>query len=169
MIKSHKAIRDMILFAMFAALIFASQIVFSPLPNIHPVAMLIMVLTIVYRGRALIPIYLYLFLLGLYDGFAQWWYPYLYIWLFLWGLTMLIPKNISEKKAVIVYPLVCAISGLTFGSLYAPAQALMYGYDFKTTLIWIFYGLPFDAIHAVGNLAMGTLVYPLVKLIKKIM
>ena len=50
--KSHKAIRDMIVLAMFGALLFAGKIVFEALPNIHPVAMLIMVITVTYRVKA---------------------------------------------------------------------------------------------------------------------
>jgi hypothetical protein len=34
-------------------------------------------------------------------------------------------------------------------------------------LLWIVAGLPFDAIHAAGNLAGGLLIYPLVKVMKK--
>ncbi len=158
----------MVVFAMFGALIFASQIAFSALPNIHPVAMLIMVITVTYRIRALVPIYLYVILLGLFYSFPQWWIPYLYIWFFLWGMTMLIPKNIPRRTAIFVYPIVCGVSGLTFGMLYSPVQALLYGYDFGSTLQWIATGLPFDIIHAAGNLAMGLLVYPLAKVVNKL-
>ena len=83
-------------------------------------------------------------------------------------MTMLIPINIPKWLAVILYPAVCGLFGLLFGTLYAPAQALLYSYDLKTTIKWIMVGLPYDVIHAVGNVALGILVYPLSNVIKKL-
>lgn len=166
--KSHRRIREMIVFAMLGALMFASKLVFEFLPNIHPLAMFIMVFTIVYRVKALIPIYVFVILLGAYYGFAIWWIPYLYIWAILWALTMILPKNLPKKIAIIVYPVVCSLFGLAYGTLYAPAQAILFGYDFSTTVKWIISGLPFDVIHAIGNIGMGLLIYPLSVTMKKI-
>lgn len=166
--KTHKSIRDMVIFAMFGALMFAGKLVMEGLPNIHPVAMFIMVFTVVYRSRALIPIYIFVFLTGLYGGFDLWWIPYIYIWTILWGLTMLIPKKIPKMAAVFVYPAVCGIFGLLYGVLYAPAQAIIFGYDLQKTLLWISMGLPYDLLHGFGNLAMGLLVFPLSELLKRL-
>lgn len=166
--KSHKSIRDMVIFAMLGTLMFISKLVMEGLPNIHPVAMFIMVFTIVYRFRALIPIYIFIVLTGLYGGFSVWWVPYLYIWAVLWGMTMLLPRNMPKKIAAVVYPLVCGLYGLLYGTLYAPAQALLFGYDLQKTLLWISTGLPYDAIHAVGNTVMGLLILPLSELLKKL-
>ena len=166
--KSHERIRDMIVFAMLAALMFAAKVAFEALPNIHPIAMFIMVFTVVYRFKALIPIYLFVLIFGLYYGFSIWWIPYLYIWAVMWAVTMLLPRNMSPTLSMIVYPIVCALFGLTYGILYAPAQAVLFGYDFPTTIKWILTGLPFDAIHALGNLGMGLLVLPLSKTLKKL-
>lgn len=166
--KSHQKIRDMIIFAMLAALMFAAKVAFEALPNIHPIAMFIMVFTIVYRVKALIPIYLFVLIYGAYYGFSIWWIPYIYIWAVMWGITMLLPTKMPAKTAMIVYPLVCAFFGLAYGTLYAPAQAIMFGYDFPTTIKWILTGLPFDAIHALGNLGMGLLVLPLSKTLQKL-
>lgn len=166
--KSHDTIKNMIVLAMLGALLFASKIAFEALPNIHPTGALIMVITIVYRYKALIPIYLFVILLGLYYGFPQWWIPYIYIWTILWGLTMLVPERLNPKLKGIVYPIVCGLHGLSYGVLYSPVQALLYSYNLKTTIAWIVSGLPFDLIHCAGNFAMGIVVYPLVKVIKKV-
>lgn len=160
--------RDLAVFAMLGTMLFCGDILMEWAPNIHFVGALIMVYTVVYRVRALIPIYLYVFLNGVYSGFALWWVPYLYIWAILWGVTMLLPRNMPKRIAVPVYMVVCALYGLCFGTLYAPFQAIAYGYDFQKMLAWIAVGLPFDAIHAVGNLAAGTLVVPLVMLLRRL-
>ena len=159
---------DLAVFSMFAALMFCSKQLMEFLPNVHLIGMMTVLLTVVYRKYALIPIYLFALIQGLYAGFSLWWLPYLYIWTVLWAFAMLIPKNISDKKAKIVYPLVCAMHGLLYGVLYAPAQALLFGLDFKQMLAWIAAGFSFDIIHCVSNFAVGLLIFPLANVLKKI-
>lgn len=170
--KRNLSVQEICLFAILGALMFVSKIVMEALPNIHLLGMLTVTYTIVFRKKALIPIYVYVLLNGLFAGFNMWWVPYLYIWTVLWGVTMLLPKNMPQGVAVVVYPLICALHGLLFGVLYAPVQALMYGFTFEQTLTWIVAGLGFDVVHMVGNFAVGLLIYPvsrvLQRLVKKI-
>lgn len=154
---------------MFAALMFCSKIIMEALPNIHLLGMLVMLYTVVFRAKALIPLYLYVIIQGFYAGFAPWWVPYLYVWTVLWGVTMLLPKKMPHKVAMIVYPIICALHGFAFGTIYAPGQALLYGFTFEQTLAWIASGLPFDVIHGISNFFVGMLTLPLSELIKKLM
>lgn len=156
-----RLIRAIVIFGMLGSLIFVSKVIMEVLPNIHLVGMLTMLYTVVYRAKALIPLYVYIFLNGLFAGFATWWVPYLYIWTVLWGMTMLIPKNIKPSAARVVYPAICALHGFMFGILYAPGQALLFGYDLKMTLAWIAAGVGFDITMGVSNIFAGMLVYPL--------
>lgn len=158
----------MAIFAMLGTIMFCSKIIMEVLPNIHLLGMFTMTYTIVYRKKALIPIYIYVLLNGIYAGFSMWWIPYLYIWTVLWAVTMVLPRSVSKKTKCIVYPIVCCLHGLLFGTLYAPAQALMMGMNFDATLAWIIAGLPWDAIHGAGNLAVGFLIYPLSELLRKL-
>ena len=80
---------------------------------------------------------------------------------------MLLPRNMPKRAKYIVYPAVCCIHGLAFGTLYAPAQAIMFGMNFEMTIAWIISGLPFDLIHGIGNLFAGILVVPLSELLIK--
>ena len=162
------SLREMTIFAMLGALMYCSKVLMEWAPNVHLLGMLTMTYTLVYRKKALYPIYTYVLLNGLFAGFAMWWIPYLYLWTILWGVTMLLPQNMPKKLAVPVYMIVCSLHGLAFGTLYAPAQALMYGLSFKGMIAWILAGLPWDAVHALGNLAAGTLIVPFSALLKKI-
>lgn len=148
---------------------FCSKILMEFLPNIHLLGMFTMVFTLVFRQKALIPIYVYVLMNGLYAGFNLWWVPYLYIWTILWGVTMLLPKAMPTKIACVVYPVVCCLHGLLYGTLYAPAQALMFGLDLRQTIAWIIAGLPWDAVHGVGNLVAGLLILPLTALLRKLL
>ena len=147
---------------------FISKIVMEALPNIHLLGMLTVTYTLVFRKKALIPIYVYVLLNGLFSGFNAWWVPYLYIWTILWGATMLLPKNMPKAVACVVYPIICALHGLCFGILYAPVQALMVGFTFEETLAWIAAGFTFDVIHTVGNFAVGLLIYPVSEALKRL-
>ncbi len=159
--KSKISLFELVLFSMFGALMFVSKIIMQAIPNVHLLGMFIMVLTLVFRYKAIIPIYIYIFLDGLFTGFAPWWIPYLYIWDILFLMTLALPKNMSKKISMIVYPIICALYGLLFGTLYAPSQAILFNLDFKGTIAWIITGLRYDIIHAVSNFAFGLLVYPI--------
>lgn len=166
--KARLSTREIVVFAMLGCICFLSKLLMEWAPNIHLVGMFIMVYTLVYRKKALIPLYAYVLLIGIYYGFNTWWLPYLYIWTPLWGVTMLLPKNMPKKIAVPVYMAVCGLHGLCYGILYAPAQALLFGLNFKGMIAWIIAGLPFDALHGLGNLAAGVLVLPLTELLRKL-
>ena len=159
--KSKISLFELVLFSMFGALMFVSKIIMQSLPNVHLLGMFIMVLTLVFRFKAIIPIYIYVFLDGLFAGFAPWWIPYLYIWDILFLMTLVLPKNMSKEISMIVYPIICALYGLLFGTFYAPSQAILFNLDFKGTIAWIIAGLRYDMIHAVSNFAFGLLVYPI--------
>ncbi len=160
-------LKEIALFALLGVLMFVSKKVMEFLPNIHLLGTLIVTYTAVFRSKALYPIYIYVFLDGLFGGFGLWWYPYLYIWTVLWAFSMLIPKNLPKKFAIPLYIGVCALHGFLFGVLYAPAQALIFGLDFKGKIAWIIAGIPFDITHGISNLLVGTLIYPLTVILKK--
>jgi len=160
---------EIVLFAMLGSMMFALQLVMEALPNIHLTAMFVITFTVVFRWRALFPIYVYIVLIGVRWGFGLSWIPYLYVWTLLWGAAMLLPKNMSEKNAKIVYPATGFLHGIFFGTLYAPAHALLFGFSLRQTILWIIQGIPWDLVHAFGNLAACMLVLPLVKLLRKLL
>ena len=156
------SIKETVLFAMLGTMMYASKMVMEVLPNIHLIGTFIMAFTLVYRKKALYPIYVFVFLTGLFGGFATWWVPYLYIWTVLWGMTMLLPQNMPKKVQPLVYMAVCALHGFLYGTLYAPAQALLFGLSFKGMIAWIIAGIPFDVTHGISNFFCAILVLPCV-------
>lgn len=161
-------LRHLLIYAMLGALMFTSKKIMESLPNIHLLGLLIMAYTLVYRVYALIPIYIYIILDGIFMGFAPFWLPYLYIWAVLWGVTMLLPKRMPKGVAAVVYALVCGLHGLAFGLLYAPAQAILFRLSWNATLAWIAAGFPFDLIHGISNFCAGLLVLPLSLLLRQL-
>lgn len=159
-------IKEVAVFGMLGGLMYISKMVMEFLPNMHLVGVLTMAYTLVYRKKALYPLYVFVLLIGLLNGFNTWWIPYLYIWTVLWGVTMLLPQGLPKKWATVMYMTVCALHGFLYGVLYAPAQALFFGLDWKGTIAWIAAGFPFDLIHGVSNFAAGILVLPIASMIR---
>ena len=155
-------IKEIAVFGMLGAVMYASKMIMELLPNVHLLGVFTIAFTVVYGKKALYPIYTYVFLNGILCGFATWWIPYLYIWTVLWGTVMLLPKKMPKKVQPIVYMSVCAAHGFLFGVLYAPAQALIYGFSFEKTVAWVIAGIPFDFSHGVSNFFCGILIVPII-------
>lgn len=160
-------IKEIALFGMLGALMCISKFITEPFPNIHLLGVFTVAFTVVYRQKALYPIYIFVFLTGILWGFGLWWIPYLYIWTVLWGMVMLLPKNIPKKIAPIFYIILCSLHGFLYGVIYAPSQALLFGLDFKGMIAWIISGFPFDLIHGISNLCLGVLIIPIVATLNK--
>ena len=158
--------REVAVFAMLGAIMYASKMIMEIAPNVHLLGTFVVAFTIVYRKKALYPIYVFVLLTGVYAGFATWWVPYLYLWTILWGAVMLLPRNMPKKIRPLVYMLVCAAHGFLYGTLYAPAQAFFFGLNFEKTIAWIITGLPWDFVHGVSNFFCGLLILPIVRALR---
>lgn len=158
--------REVAVFAMLGAVMYGSKLLMEIAPNVHLLGVLIIAYTIVYREKALYPIYTYVLLNGVFAGFATWWIPYLYIWTILWGVIMILPKKIPKKIRPLVYMCICAAHGFLFGILYAPVQAILFGLNLEGTIAWIAAGLPWDFVHGVSNFICGLLIMPIVRILR---
>ena len=89
-------VKEMAVFGMLAGLMFASKQIMEVLPNVHLLGVFTIAITLVYRRKALYPIYGFVLIQGLFSGFALWWIPYLYLWTVLWGAAMLLlPRDLG--------------------------------------------------------------------------
>ena len=144
-------------FSMLSVIMYLSDILMEFLPNVHLVGVLVIVYTIVYRFRALIPIYGYVLLNGLLSGFGIWWLAYLYVWAVLWGLVMLVPRRIPNKVRYVIYTALCALHGFSFGLLYVPVQ-MIYNSSIEYIISWLSIGfVTADIYHGIGNCIFGAL------------
>ena len=158
--------RKIVIFSMLGSLMYASKVLMEFLPNIHIVGVMIVAITVVYRRQALYPIYIFVLLTGIFGGFSTWWIPYVYIWTVLWGMVMILPKKMPIKLQIPIYMIVCGLHGLLYGALYAPVQALLFGFNLESTIAWIIAGLPWDIAHAIGNFIGGLLILPIISVLK---
>lgn len=158
--------RELTIFAMLGTLMYASKIVMEFAPNIHLLGVFTIAFTVVYRKKALYPIYIYVLLNGLLSGFSAWWVPYLYLWTVLWGMVMLLPQKMPKAVRPLVYMSVCAVHGFLFGTLYAPVQAVLFGFSLEKMIAWMIAGLPWDFLHGVSNFFCGVLIVPVISVLR---
>ncbi len=159
-------VREIAIFGVLSAIMYVSKLAMDFLPNIHLIGVFVIALTVVYRKKALYPIYGFVFICGLFSAFSAWWLPYLYIWLVLWSWVMILPKDISPKLKPLLYMCLCSLHGLLYGILYAPVQMLVFGMSFKAIIVWVLAGLPWDLLHCAGNFFCGVLICPIIKALK---
>ena len=166
--KAILTIREIAIFAMLGALMMVCDLIMNLLPNVHLGGVLIVVFTVVYRWKALYPIYVYVFLIGLFEG-ATLWATYCYVWAILWLMVMLLPRKMPPWLASVVYSIVCALHGFAFGFLLIPYQMVFFNFTFRQALTWCLMGFPLaDVPHGIGNLVGSVLIVPLVTLIRKL-
>lgn len=160
-------VKETAVFGMLGALMYVSKVIMEIAPNIHLLGVLTIAFTVVYRKKALYPIYTYVFLNGIFSGFATWWIPYLYLWTILWAVTMFLPKHMPKAVKPIVYMVVNACHGFLFGILYAPVQMLVFGLSFEAMVAWVIAGFPWDFIHGVSNFFCGMLIVPMISILQR--
>ena len=173
--------KEIAIFGMLGAMMYASKLIMEIAPNIHLIGVFVVAMTLVYKKKALYPIYIFVIMTGLFSGFAMWWIPYLYIWAVLWAAVMLFPKKLKEmaanhgklvaltgkeiRKLSLVCMIICSLHGFLYGILYAPAQAIIFGLSFEGMIAWIVAGIPFDIVHGISNFFCGMLIVPIIKVL----
>lgn len=63
--------REITIFAMLGAVMYASKVILEFAPNIHLLGVFTISFTVVYRRKALYPIYIYVLLNGLFQDFQH--------------------------------------------------------------------------------------------------
>ena len=161
----HQRIRALVRDALLAAILIVSKEMLAFLPNVELISTLLMAYTVVYRFRALLPLYFFVAVEAFLYPSVSTTLMYLYVWLAPWGIAMLLPRKPLPAP---VYMVIGGLFGLSFGIFCAPVQAAYFGLSCKGTLAWIVAGFPFDFTHAIGNFAIGILAPVLIRLLMKL-
>ena len=155
----------MVILAISAALMFVLQVAMSPLPNIEPVSLLIIVVTCFYGWDTLLSVAVFILLEGCVYGFGLWWFFYLYAWPVLVVLTVLLKPVL--KDSALGYAILSGFFGLAFGFLYALILLVNGGGWQSVIAAWIS-GIPFDLLHCAGNFVLCLVLFkPLSKLLER--
>ena len=157
--------KEICVLALMGALIFATKVAFSGIPNVNLNAVLIILTTVFFGWKALYSVGIYVMLEGLVFGFQIWWISYVFVWPLLVVAAMLLRKNDSA----LIWAVVAAFWGLCFGPLmYIPYFCIMGGWKGYFAM-WIA-GIPYDLAHAAGNFVFTLVLYrPLSRVMKALL
>lgn len=157
-------LREMILLALIGAMMLATQVALAALPNIHLVAVLIILAALLFGWKALFSVYIFVLLEGLIYGFSMWFVNYLYVWTVLAAIAVLFRKNRSRW----FWAAVAGVFGLLFGALCAIPYFFVGGWAAAFSY-WVA-GIPFDLIHCVSNAVLTfALLMPLYHLCERLL
>ena len=160
----NQKLRELITLALLAALMFATQVALATLPNIHLVAVIVILSAMLFGWKALYSVYVFVLLEGLLYGFSDWFVCYLYVWTILTAIAVLFRYNRSRW----FWSAVAGIFGLLFGALCSITRFFIGGWA-AAFAYWVA-GIPFDLIHCVSNAVLTfVLLMPLYRLCCKIL
>ena len=157
-------LRQIALFGMLGALTFGAKVAMAGLPNIEPVSLMVMLFAVVFGWKGLYPVYLYVLMEMILYPVGYWNLNYLYVWAILFLLALLLRR----LKNPIWWALVSGLFGTAFGLLCAPVYMITFG-SVSYGIRWWIAGLPFDALHGVGNFCIALVLFvPLRKLLSRL-
>ncbi len=149
---------------MLGGMTFAAKLVMSPLPNIEPVSLLVLLFGATLGKRALFPVYVYVLLELSLFGLGLWSAAYIYIW----SVLALAAWLLREMRALLGWAVLAGLFGLLFGALCTPVYLVVGGPAFA--LSWWLNGIPFDLAHCAGNFVLAlTLFHPLRRLLERLL
>ncbi len=155
-------LRELILLTLLGVVMYVSQVVMAPLPNIEIVSILIIITARKFGVKSLLAVYIFVGCEILTYGISMWVINYLYVWAVLCIIVCLI-RGIDN---IWVYTLINALYGLFFGILCSVPYFLVGGIG--AGIASIISGLPFDLAHCAGNFVTALFLYkPLTTAINK--
>lgn len=161
--RAKQNLREIIVLALFAALMLISKEVLAALPNIEIVTLLIILLAHNIGLRALWSVYTFVAVQLVLYPLGEWGIAYLYVW----AILVFAVCALRRYGNAVLYTIIAGIFGILFGVLCSIPSFFIGGFGYG--MAWIVRGLSFDVIHCVGNIAtVALLFYPLNNAIQKI-
>ena len=157
--KLSRALLNMVLSGMFAAVLFVSKEVLAVIPHVEVVTLLVAVYGTAFGVWTAPALMVFAILQGVWYGFGIWWVMYLYIWY----VPMLFGILLRRIRNPIPIALGCGLFGVTYGALCALPYLFVDGWSFA--LAWWLNGLAFDIPHGIANFCIVLLLYNPLRLV----
>lgn len=162
--KKRPSARELALLAMLAALMVGTQVAMAALPNVHLVAIFVILAALLFGWKSLYAIAAFVALEALIYGVNIWVINYFYVW----PLLALVAILFRKSRSRVFWAAVAGIHGLLFGALCSIPYFLTGGWA-AGFAYWVA-GIPFDLIHCVSNVVLTFfLLIPLYNLCEKLL
>ena len=156
-------VRDVVLFGVLGALTFGAKYVMSPLPNIEPVSLMVMLYAVVFGRKWVYPVYLYVVMEILFYGISLWNINYLYIW----AVLAVAARVLRNMESTLGWAMLSGAFGLLFGALCGIVDVFIGGFGYAAAK-WVS-GIPFDLLHCGGNFVIALVMFqPLRRLLERL-
>lgn len=141
-------VRMLTAMALMGVLLVVAQVALRFLPNIELVSFLVILCALTFGWPTMWAVAVFVVMQGFLYGFTpSWWVGYAILWPGLCALTMLLSRVLLRSNTA--RAVFSGAFGLCFGLLYAIGNIPFLGF-YGAVGYWVM-GLPFDALHMVGN------------------
>lgn len=163
-VRNNNTIRakDIATIGLMVAVIVASKLVLSQIPNVELTSFWIIMFTLYFGRRIFYVIPVFILIEGVLYPFGLWWIMYLYAWPILAIVTLFLRKMNSAWD----WAMVSGLFGLFFGFLCAIPYVFTSG--IYGAFAWWVAGIPWDLVHGIANFAIMLVLYKPMKYVMKI-
>ncbi len=134
-------------------LMYVSQVIMAPLPNIEIVSFLTVIVTRRFGFKSLISVYVFAFLEIMTYGLHIWALNYLYVW----AILVIVVIPLRKIDNVVLYTVVSGLFGMAFGTLCSIPYFITGGISMGVA--YILSGISFDIPHCIGNIVLMVILY----------
>lgn len=144
---------ELIILVFMGVLMYVSQVIMAPLPNIELVSFLTIIVARHFSFKSLISVYVFAFLEIMTYGLHIWALNYLYVW----AILALVVIPLRKIDNVFLYTVISGIFGIAFGTLCSVPYFITGGAQMG--IAWIISGFSFDITHCIGNVVLTAILY----------
>lgn len=163
--RGHKfSVQRITLLAMLTSLCYVSRLLFQFLPNVQPVTVILIILTLTLGVfDALIVATLSILISNINLGMGIWTLAQIISFALIVMITGILIKPFFKKMPFFIMVLYAIFTGFAYGFLISLVQAPF----FSIQNFWVYYfsGLSFDTLHALGNggfyIILAPILFPL--------
>ncbi len=146
---------------LMVALIEASKLALSSIPNIELTSFWIIMFTLFFGWKVIAVVIVFILIEGAIYGIQLWWVMYLYAW----PLLVLITRIFRKNTSAVFWAFISGIFGLCFGAL-CSIPYFFIGMStggvtagFRSAFTWWVAGIPWDFVHCAGNFIIMLILY----------
>lgn len=162
--------REIALAGMMVAVIEASKIALSFLPNIELTTFWLIIFTLFFGRKIVLVVPGFILIEGAMYGFGLWWLMYLYIW----PLLVLLVWIWRKQESPWFWAIVSGTFGLFFGAMCAIPYFVLGASGggglqagLRAFFTWWVAGIPWDIVHCGGNFVLMLILYKPVRYVIK--
>ena len=156
------SIRKISLIALLSTLAYVGRILFAWIPNVQPITVILLIITLeIGLVEGILTASLSMFLSNIFLGMGPWTLHQIAIVILIFSCLKPLWRQ-TWKQPLLKLAFFTIMAGLT-GYIYGFVISILSVYFYHIPKFWVYYlqGLPFDTLHALGNIGFWIILSPL--------